>query len=69
MRFARAFDLLMLNADDMRRKPFLERKAALRKLLRRDRGASNTSNTLRGTARRCLRRFANLDWKASSQRG
>ena len=35
---ATAFDLLMLNGDDIRRKPYLERKAALRKLLRRDRG-------------------------------
>jgi len=33
-----AFDLLMLNGDDMRRKPYVERKAALRKLLRGDRG-------------------------------
>jgi bifunctional non-homologous end joining protein LigD len=28
----------MLNADDLRRKPFLQRKATLRKLLRRDQG-------------------------------
>ena len=28
----------MLNGDDMRRKPYVERKAALRKLLRGDRG-------------------------------
>jgi bifunctional non-homologous end joining protein LigD len=27
-----AFDLLMLNCDDLRRKPYVERKAALRKL-------------------------------------
>ena len=33
-----AFDLLMLNDDDLRRKPFAERKAALRKVLRRRRG-------------------------------
>jgi len=33
-----AFDLLMHNGDDTRGKPFIERKAALRKLLRRDRG-------------------------------
>jgi ATP-dependent DNA ligase len=32
-----AFDLLMLNADDMRRKPFAERKGALAKLLFRSR--------------------------------
>ena len=35
---ALAFDLLMLNGDDLRRKPYRERKAALRKLLRHDRG-------------------------------
>jgi bifunctional non-homologous end joining protein LigD len=33
-----AFDLLMLNDDDLRRKPYVERKAALRKLLRHGRG-------------------------------
>ena len=32
-----AFDLLMLNGEDFRRKPFAERKAALRKLVRRNR--------------------------------
>jgi hypothetical protein len=35
--FACAFDLLMLNGDDMRRKSFIERKAALGKLLFRSR--------------------------------
>ncbi len=30
-----AFDLLMLDGDDLRSKPLVERKAALRKLLRR----------------------------------
>src|SRR5215813_10192465 len=33
---ATAFDLLMLNDEDMRRKPFILRKAALRKLLRQN---------------------------------
>lgn len=33
-----AFDLLMLNGEDLRRKPYVERKAALRKLLRHGRG-------------------------------
>ena len=33
-----AFDLLTLNGEDFRRKPYVERKAALRKLLRRGRG-------------------------------
>jgi bifunctional non-homologous end joining protein LigD len=32
-----AFDLLMRNGEDLRRNPFAERKAALRKLLRRSR--------------------------------
>ena len=33
-----AFDLMMLDGDDLRRKPFAERKAALRKLLKRTKG-------------------------------
>ena len=33
-----AFDLMMLDGDDLRRKPFGERKAALRKVLRRTQG-------------------------------
>src|SRR6476661_5882238 len=32
------FDLLLLNGDDLRRKPLTDRKAALRKVLRRARG-------------------------------
>lgn len=32
------FDLLMFNGDDLRRRPFVERKAALAKLLLRSRG-------------------------------
>ena len=35
---ALAFDLMMLNGDDLQRRPYVERKAALRKLLRGDRG-------------------------------
>jgi bifunctional non-homologous end joining protein LigD len=33
-----AFDVLMLNGEDLRGKPYVERKAALRKLLRHGRG-------------------------------
>ena len=33
-----AFDLLMLNGEDLRRKPYVERKATLQKLLRHGRG-------------------------------
>ena len=42
---ALAFDLLMLNEEDMRRKPYVERKAALRKLLRGDRGIQYVEHT------------------------
>jgi len=35
---ARAFDLLMLNGEDFRCKPYVDRKAALRKLVRHGRG-------------------------------
>jgi bifunctional non-homologous end joining protein LigD len=33
-----AFDLLMLDGDDLRKKPFFERKATLRKILKRSKG-------------------------------
>ena len=36
--FACAFDLLMLGGEDLRHLPFAKRKAALRKLLKADRG-------------------------------
>ena len=36
--FESSFDLLMVNGDDLRRKPHAERKSALRKLLRHGRG-------------------------------
>jgi bifunctional non-homologous end joining protein LigD len=36
--FACAFDLLMLGGEDLRHLPFIKRKAALRKLLKADRG-------------------------------
>ena len=42
---ALAFDLLMLNEEDIRRKPYVERKAALRKLLRGDRGIQYVEHT------------------------
>jgi bifunctional non-homologous end joining protein LigD len=37
--FACAFDLLMVGGEDLRPLPFAKRKAALRKLLKADRGA------------------------------
>jgi ATP-dependent DNA ligase len=41
-----AFDLLMFNGDDVRRKPFSERKAMLKKLLRRNRKGIQYGNTV-----------------------
>ena len=40
---ALAFDLLMRDEEDMRRKPYVERKAALRRLLRGGRGTRSNS--------------------------
>jgi hypothetical protein len=40
-----AFDLLMLNGDDLRRRPFAERKAALCRTLQRTRRTSGMSRT------------------------
>ena len=57
-----AFDLLMLNGDDLRRRPYVERKAALRKLLRMV-AASSTLNTLRAMATDCLLPPASLAWR------
>ena len=42
---ALAFDLLMLGGDDLRRRTYVERKAALRKLLRGDRGLQYVEHT------------------------
>ena len=42
---ALAFDLLMLDEEDIRRKSYVERKAALRKLLRGDRGIQYVEHT------------------------
>jgi ATP-dependent DNA ligase len=64
---ATAFDLLMLNGEDMRRKPFIERKAASANCFARMK-TFNMSFTSRVMAPRCLRRFASLAWKELSQR-
>jgi bifunctional non-homologous end joining protein LigD len=60
---ALAFDLLMFDGEDLRLKPYVERKAASRKLLRGDRGIQYVEHTeklftaacswgLRGSCRR-----------------
>src|SRR5262249_21647411 len=61
---ALAFDLLALNGEDLRRKPFSERKSALRKILKRTRCAFNMSSIPRATARKCSKPFANLNLRA-----
>ena len=48
-----AFDLLMLDGDDLRRRPLSQRKAILRKVLRRTKGGTNTSSTSRAMVPRC----------------
>jgi bifunctional non-homologous end joining protein LigD len=48
---ALAFDLLMHNGEDVRRRPFTDRKAMLRKVLQLPGAAFNTSNTPRVMAR------------------
>lgn len=60
-----AFDLLMRNGADLRRKPLSERKAILRKALRAMKKVFSTSSTSRGMALRCLTRSASSAWKAS----
>ncbi|MGE5165894.1 MAG: hypothetical protein ACM3IH_17970 [Sphingobacteriales bacterium] len=43
-----AFDLLMLDGEDLRRRPLAERKAALRKALRRTKGGIQYVDHLKG---------------------
>src|SRR5262249_58079171 len=43
---AQAFDLLILGGEGLRRTPYVERKAALRKLLRGGRGIQYVESTL-----------------------
>jgi ATP-dependent DNA ligase len=64
---ALAFDLLMLGGEDLRRKPYVERKVALRKLLRGV-AAFSTSNMPKATVISCSRQLARLDWKGSFQK-
>src|SRR5262249_52388486 len=59
-----AFDLLMLNGEDFRCKPYVDRKAALRKLVRPV-AASSTSSTPKVMATGCLRQSADLALRAS----
>jgi len=60
-------DLLMFNGDDLRPKPYVERKAALRKLLRHGRGIQYV-DTPKEMAINFFRPSASLAWKGSFQR-
>src|SRR5262249_45915155 len=56
---ALAFDLL-LSGEDIRRQPLIERKTALKWVLRKAERASSMLNTPRGMVINCLRRSASL---------
>ena len=64
-----AFDLLMLNGDDMRRKPFVERKAALGKLLFRSRDGIQYVEHAEVMATGCLPPPVTSGLRASFQKG
>jgi ATP-dependent DNA ligase len=64
-----AFDLLMHDGDDLRRRPFRERKLALSRLLMRSRGDIHTLNTPKVTAKNYLRPCVTSIWKASCRSG
>ncbi len=63
-----AFDLLRLDADDLRRLPLSERKARLRKLLRRSVDGIQYVEHADATVARCTKPPASLSWRASSRR-
>jgi bifunctional non-homologous end joining protein LigD len=64
---ALAFDLLMVNGDDLRRKPYRERKSALRKLLRHDRGIQYVEHA-EGHGDKMFAAVCQLGLRALSQR-
>ena len=64
-----AFDLIEHDGEDLRDRPFLDRKAALARLLRDTKGASCSTNTLPRTALRCSSTLAGSAPRPSSQRG
>jgi bifunctional non-homologous end joining protein LigD len=66
--FACAFDLLMVGGEDLRPLSLAQRKAALRKLLKADRGGIQYVEHAQGPATNCLLRLVNLAWRASSPR-
>jgi hypothetical protein len=63
-----AFDLIEHDGEDMRNRPFLDRKAALARLLRNTRLASYSTNTSSRTALSSSRMPAGLAPRASCRR-
>src|SRR5262245_63751265 len=63
---ALAFDLLALDGEDLRRKPFAERKAALRKILKRTRRGIQYVEHSEGNGSEMLKASSGL--RASFQR-
>jgi ATP-dependent DNA ligase len=64
-----AFDLLHLNGEDLRSLPLIERKARLRRLLRRKRSRILYVDHIEKHGQRCSRGCAPLTWKASWRNG
>jgi ATP-dependent DNA ligase len=64
-----AFDLLMLSGDDLRRKPFAEREAALRKLLKHEPDGIQYVEHTEGDGGACSMRSGGSDWRASCLNG
>jgi ATP-dependent DNA ligase len=65
---ALAFDLMSLDGEDFRQKPFSKRKAVLRKVLGGPVAAFSTWSTPKATEATCSRLSASLAWRISSQR-
>ena len=60
-----AFDLLMLDGDDLRKEPFSERKAALRKVLKRTKDGIQYVEHSEGDGAKMFRQSANSALRAS----
>jgi ATP-dependent DNA ligase len=63
------FDLLLLDGEDVRDKPLLERKALLKELLENRPSASTSAIILMQAARKCFTNPVRPRWKASSRSG
>jgi ATP-dependent DNA ligase len=64
-----AFDLLYLNGKDLRTLPLIDRKAALKKLLRKKRSRILYLDHIEGDGRLLLSKSSSWIWKESSASG